>query len=83
MLSQKSSKKAPKLPASILDIEIGHFQSKDKQKEKKNIRSQFSNFVTWSADESEVVENYRFLENSSINFNENQARISENKKIDF
>ena len=34
------------------------------------------NFVTWSAEESDKVENYRFLENRSMEFTENQGKKS-------
>ena len=42
----------------------------------KNVRDRFLNFVTWSAEESDKVENYRFLENCSMDFDENQAAWS-------
>ena len=42
----------------------------------KNVRNRFLNFVTWSAEESDKVENYRFLENCSMEFDENQAAWS-------
>ena len=42
----------------------------------KNVRNRFLSFVTWSAEESDKVENYRFLENCSMDFNEIQAAWS-------
>ena len=42
----------------------------------KNVRDRFLNFGTWSAEEPEKVENYRFLENCSMDFDENQAAWS-------
>ena len=42
----------------------------------KNVRNRFFNFVTWSAEKPDKVENYRFLENYSMDFDENQAAWS-------
>ena len=41
-----------------------------------NVRDRFLNFVTWSAEESDKVENYRFLENCSMEFAENRRKKS-------
>ena len=39
----------------------------------KNVRNRFLSFVTWSAEESDKVKNYRFLENCWMDSDENQA----------
>ena len=41
-----------------------------------NVRDRFFDFVAWSAEEPDEVENYRFLENCSMDFDENQATWS-------
>ena len=42
----------------------------------KNVRGRFLNFVMWPCEESDKVENYRFLENCSMEFAENQRKKS-------
>ena len=48
------------------------FPTNGERNREKNVRGRFLNFVTWSAEESDKVENYRFLENCSMEFDENQ-----------
>ena len=48
-------------------------QSIEKEIEKKNVRGRFLNFVMWPCEESDKVKNYRFLENCSMDFDDNQA----------
>ena len=63
------------------------FQPTEKVEEKKRtttrrtVRDRFLNFVTWSAEESDKVENYRFLENCSMEFAENQRKKSVSKVL--
>ena len=58
---------------TISDIVMRFFPTNGGSNREKNVRDRFLNFVTWSAEESDKVENYRFLENYSIDFDENQA----------
>ena len=52
------------------------FPTNRERNREKNVRDRFLNFVTWSAEESDKVENYRFLENCSMEFAENQGKKS-------
>ena len=52
------------------------FPTNGEKNREKNVRYRFLNFVTWPAEESDKVENYRFLENCSMDFDENQAAWS-------
>ena len=52
------------------------FPTNGERNREKNVRNRFLNFVTWSAEESDKVENYRFLENCSMEFAENQGKKS-------
>ena len=52
------------------------FPTNGERNRENNVRDRFLNFVTWSAEESDKVENYRFLENCSMDFDENQAAWS-------
>ena len=61
---------------AILDIDVRFFAINGQRTREKNVRSRFLNLVTWSAEESDKVENYRFLENYSMEFAENQGMKS-------
>ena len=61
---------------TIPDIVMRFFQTNGGRNREKNVRDQFLNVVTWSAEESDKVENYRFLKNCSMDFDENQAAWS-------
>ena len=52
------------------------FRNQQRKKQRKNTRGQFFNFVMWPSEESDKVENYRFLENCSMEFAENQGKQS-------
>ena len=61
---------------TISDIVMRFFPTNGERNREKNVRDRFLNFVTWSAEESDKVENYRFLENCSMKFAENQQKKS-------
>ena len=61
---------------TISDIAKRFFPSNRKRNGEENGRATFFDFVTWSAEEPDKVENYRFLENCSMDFDENQAAWS-------
>ena len=48
------------------------FPTNERRNREENLRDRFLNFVTWAAEEPDKVENYRFLENCSLEFAENQ-----------
>ena len=50
------------------------FSNQRIKEQRKNVRDRFLNFVTWSAEESDKVENYRFLQNYSMKFAENRGK---------
>ena len=54
----------------------GFFHQTKKRYREENGRATFFDFVTWAAEKSDKVENYRFLENCSMKFAENQQRKS-------
>ena len=49
------------------------FPTNEVRNREKYVRDRFLNFDTLSAEESDKVENYRFLENCSMDFDKNQA----------
>ena len=59
---------------TISDIAKRFFPSNRERNREENGRATFFDFVTWAAEESDKVENYRFLENCSIEFAENQQK---------
>ena len=61
---------------TISDIAKRSFPSSRKRNRKENRRATFFDFVTWAAEESDKVEIYRFLENCSMDFDENQGAWS-------
>ena len=61
---------------TISDIAKQFLQSNREKKREENGLATFFDFVTWAAEESDKVENYRFLENCSMDFDENQAAWS-------
>ena len=61
---------------TISDIAKRFFPSNRKTNCKETGRSTFLDFVTWLAEESDKVENYRFLENCSMELAENQQKKS-------
>ena len=61
---------------TISDIAKRFFPSNRERNREENGRATFFDFVTWAAEESDKVENYRFLENCSMDFDENQAAWS-------
>ena len=52
------------------------FPSNRERNREENRQATFFDFVTWAAEESDNVENYRFLENCSMDFDENQGTWS-------
>ena len=60
----------------LSDIAKRFFPSNRKRNREENGRAIFFDFVTWSAEEPDKVENYRFLENCSMEFAENQQKKS-------
>ena len=60
----------------ISDIVMQFFSTHERRNREKNVRDRFLNFVTWSAEEPDKVENYRFLQNYSMDFDKNQAAWS-------
>ena len=61
---------------TILDITKRVFPSNRKRNREKNGRGTFFDFVTWSAEEPDKVENYRFRKNCPMDFHENQGAWS-------
>ena len=59
---------------TISDIVMRFFPTNGERNREKNVRDRFLNFVTWSAEESDKVENYRFLQNYSMKFAENRGK---------
>ena len=67
----------PKVCAlTISDIAKRFFTSDRKRHREENGGANFFDFVTLAAEESDKVENFRFLENRSKDFDENQAAWS-------
>ena len=58
---------------TILDIDKRFFAFNRERNKEKSVRATFFDFVTWAAEEPDKVENYRFLEICSMDFDENQA----------
>ena len=58
---------------TIIDIHKRFFATNIKRNGAKSLRATFFDFVPWTVEESDKVENYRFLEICSIDFDENQA----------
>ena len=61
---------------TISGIDLRFFAINRKRNWEKNVRGRFLNFVMWPCEDSDKVENYRLLENCSMDFDENQAAWS-------
>ena len=61
---------------TISDIVMRFLPTNGERNREKYVRDRFLHFVTWSAEESDKVENYRFLENCSMEFAENRREKS-------
>ena len=57
---------------TISDVDKRFFTFNRERNKKKSVRATFLDFGLWTVEESDKVENYRFLENCSMKFDENQ-----------
>ena len=69
-------------------LRVNHFRYRQtffwiqqRKEQKKSVRATFFDFGLWKVEESDNVENYRFLENCSMEFAENQQKKSVSKVL--